>query len=208
MLSVRRPMEVVVLNCCVTDTNDALCASKMSTILAKSAIGMGAGPRASVLARPLRDPGHGEAVTQIPGDARQLARAIGGARGEAGEGTVHVDPRLGRWARRCRTCAKHRASRQASTVDLSIEIGAGQGAAQGSDRILGAALFHAGLALGLSRRYEAGRRLRCENSISMRAGDGELAIGVGLRLTSTVKSKPPTRPSSRQSLTTVSKTCR
>ena len=37
MLSVRRPMEVVVLNCCVTDTKDALCASKMSTILAKSA---------------------------------------------------------------------------------------------------------------------------------------------------------------------------
>ena len=30
-------MEVVVLNCCVTDTKDALCASKMSTILAKSA---------------------------------------------------------------------------------------------------------------------------------------------------------------------------
>jgi hypothetical protein len=36
-VSVRRPMEVVVLNCCVTDTKDALCASKMSTILAKSA---------------------------------------------------------------------------------------------------------------------------------------------------------------------------
>jgi hypothetical protein len=33
-------------------------------------------------------------------------------------------------------------------VDLSIEIDAGQGAVQGSDRILGAA-FHAGLALGL-----------------------------------------------------------
>jgi hypothetical protein len=127
-------------------------------------------PRAPVLARPLRDAGHGEAVTQIPGDARQLARAIGGARGEAGEGTAHVDPRLGRWARRCRACAKHRASRQASTVDLSIEIGAGQGAVQGSDRILGAALFHASLALGLSRRDEAGRRLRCANSISMRAG--------------------------------------
>ena len=30
-------MEVVVLNCCVTDTKEALCASKMSTILAKSA---------------------------------------------------------------------------------------------------------------------------------------------------------------------------
>jgi hypothetical protein len=36
------------------------------------------------------------------------------------------------------------------------------------------------------------------NSISMRSGDGELAIGVGLRLTSTVKFMPPTRPSSRQ----------
>jgi hypothetical protein len=36
MLSVNRPMEVVVLNCCVTETNDALWASKMSTILAKS----------------------------------------------------------------------------------------------------------------------------------------------------------------------------
>src|SRR5437660_1844632 len=84
---------------------------------------------------PLCDPGHGEAVTQIPGDARQLARTIGGARGEAGEGTVHVDPRLGRWARRCRTFVNHRASRQASTVDLSIEIGAGQGTVQGRDRI-------------------------------------------------------------------------
>src|SRR5450759_187921 len=51
-----------------------------------SRVGMGAGPRASFLARPPRDPGHGEAVTQIPGDARELARAIGGARGEAGEG--------------------------------------------------------------------------------------------------------------------------
>jgi WD40 repeat protein len=38
---------------------------------------------------------------------------------------------------------------------------AGQGAVQGSNRILGAALFHTGLALGLSRRDEAGRRLRC-----------------------------------------------
>src|ERR1700680_4151022 len=65
-------------------------------------IGVGARPRAPALARPLRDPGHSEAVTQIPGDARQLARAIGGARGEAGEGAVHVVPRLGRWARRGR----------------------------------------------------------------------------------------------------------
>jgi len=60
-------------------------------------VGMGARPRAPARARPLRDPRHGEAVTQIPGDARQLARAIGGARGEAGEGTVHVSPRLGQW---------------------------------------------------------------------------------------------------------------
>src|SRR5271165_1726043 len=37
MLSVRRPIEVVVLNCCVTDTKDALWASSTSTILAKSA---------------------------------------------------------------------------------------------------------------------------------------------------------------------------
>ena len=36
MLSVNRPMEVVVLNCCVTEANDALWASKMSTISAKS----------------------------------------------------------------------------------------------------------------------------------------------------------------------------
>src|SRR5438105_3072914 len=60
-------------------------------------VGMGARPHAPALARPLRDPDHGEAVTQIPSDARQLARAIGGARGEAGEGTVHVSPRLGQW---------------------------------------------------------------------------------------------------------------
>src|ERR1019366_8703464 len=53
-----------------------------------SRVGRGAGPRASFLARPPRDPGHGEAVTQIPGYARELARAIGGARGEAGEGTM------------------------------------------------------------------------------------------------------------------------
>ena len=34
-LSVRRPIEVVVLNACVTDTNDAFWASNISTILAK-----------------------------------------------------------------------------------------------------------------------------------------------------------------------------
>src|ERR1700736_4649027 len=67
-------------------------------------VGTGTRPRAPALSRPLRDPGHSEAVTQIPGDARQLARAIGGARGEAGERTVHVDPRLGRGARRGGAC--------------------------------------------------------------------------------------------------------
>jgi len=36
-LRVSRPIEVVVLNCCVTETNDALLASRISTILAKSA---------------------------------------------------------------------------------------------------------------------------------------------------------------------------
>src|SRR6516162_5473208 len=36
-LRVKRPIEVVVLNCCVTETNDALLASRISTILAKSA---------------------------------------------------------------------------------------------------------------------------------------------------------------------------
>src|SRR5215470_15398198 len=36
-LSVRRPIELVVLNCCVTDTNDAAWASKISTSRAKSA---------------------------------------------------------------------------------------------------------------------------------------------------------------------------
>ena len=57
-------------------------------------IGMGARPRAPAFSLPpLLDPGHGEAVTQIPGDARQLARAIGGARGEAGEGDGSFDPR-------------------------------------------------------------------------------------------------------------------
>ena len=35
-LSVSRPIEVVVLNCCVTETNDTPLASKASTILAKS----------------------------------------------------------------------------------------------------------------------------------------------------------------------------
>jgi hypothetical protein len=37
MLSVRRPIEVVVLNCCVTETNEASWASSTSTIFAKSA---------------------------------------------------------------------------------------------------------------------------------------------------------------------------
>jgi hypothetical protein len=36
-LRVRRPIEVVVLNCCVTATKETLWASKISTILAKSA---------------------------------------------------------------------------------------------------------------------------------------------------------------------------
>ncbi len=36
-LSVSRPIEVVVLNCCVTETNDTPCASNSSTSLAKSA---------------------------------------------------------------------------------------------------------------------------------------------------------------------------
>src|ERR1700751_2002591 len=40
-LRVRRPIEVVVLNCCVTETKDALLASRISPILAK--IGEGAG---------------------------------------------------------------------------------------------------------------------------------------------------------------------
>ena len=37
MLRVRRPIEIVVLNCCVTETKDAPLASSTSTILAKSA---------------------------------------------------------------------------------------------------------------------------------------------------------------------------
>jgi len=36
-LRVRRPIEVVVLNCCVTETKEASLASRISTILAKSA---------------------------------------------------------------------------------------------------------------------------------------------------------------------------
>ena len=36
-LSVSRPMEVVVLKAWVTETNETLCASNISTILAKSA---------------------------------------------------------------------------------------------------------------------------------------------------------------------------
>ena len=35
--NVSRPIEVVVLNCCVTDTNETPRASKISAILAKSA---------------------------------------------------------------------------------------------------------------------------------------------------------------------------
>ena len=40
-LSVSRPIEVVVLNCWVTETNDTPCASNSSTSLAKSANGSG-----------------------------------------------------------------------------------------------------------------------------------------------------------------------
>src|ERR1700724_3711366 len=95
--------------------------------------------------------------------------------------------------------------RQASTVDLSIEIGAGQGAVQGSDRILGAALFHAGLALGLSRRDEAGRRLRCaRTAFRCELGMEGWRLASASGADSTVKPKPPTRPSSGQSLTTIS----
>src|SRR5271155_3680021 len=36
-LRVRRPIELVVLNCCVTETNDTCCVSKSSTSRAKSA---------------------------------------------------------------------------------------------------------------------------------------------------------------------------
>jgi hypothetical protein len=36
VLRVKRPIEVVVLNCCVTETKDAPLASRISTILAKS----------------------------------------------------------------------------------------------------------------------------------------------------------------------------
>src|SRR5205085_8579952 len=38
---VKRPIEVVVLNCCVTETKEAPLASKISTILAKSASELG-----------------------------------------------------------------------------------------------------------------------------------------------------------------------
>ena len=36
MFKVRRPIDVVVLNCCVTETKDAPRALRISTILAKS----------------------------------------------------------------------------------------------------------------------------------------------------------------------------
>ena len=36
MFSVSRPMDVVVLNACVTETNETLCRSKISTMRAKS----------------------------------------------------------------------------------------------------------------------------------------------------------------------------
>lgn len=39
MLSINRPIDVVVLNCWVTDTNDTLCRSNTSTNLAKSVTG-------------------------------------------------------------------------------------------------------------------------------------------------------------------------
>src|SRR5260370_35849180 len=49
-------------------------------------IGMGARPCARALSpRLLRKLAHGEAVSDVPGDPRQLAGAVGGADDEAGE---------------------------------------------------------------------------------------------------------------------------
>ena len=39
--------------------------------------------------RLLREPAHGETVSDIPGDARQLTCAVGGAGDEAGQGIAH-----------------------------------------------------------------------------------------------------------------------
>src|SRR5580704_9749160 len=54
-------------------------------------IGMGALPRGPTVLSPrhLREPAHGEAVPDIPGDAWQLACAIGDAHSDAGERIGH-----------------------------------------------------------------------------------------------------------------------
>ena len=54
---------------------------------------------------------------------------MGGARGEAGEGTVHVDPRSGRWPCQCPPLASRIS--QSIDVDLSIEICPGPSGVQG-----------------------------------------------------------------------------
>src|SRR5450755_1641708 len=55
-------------------------------------IGMGAQPSGSTVpsSRLLRKPAHDEAVPDIPGDAWQLACAIGDARGDAGKRIAHA----------------------------------------------------------------------------------------------------------------------
>ena len=71
MLSVRRPIEVVVLNCCVTETNEASWASSTSTIFAKP-------ERAGQAVNDDLNPA-GLDVLQKPLESRSLHRAAGQA---------------------------------------------------------------------------------------------------------------------------------
>ena len=60
---VKRPIEVVVLNCCVTETKDAPLASRISTILAK--IGERAGQPVDLVDDQGVDPSRGDIVEQL-----------------------------------------------------------------------------------------------------------------------------------------------
>src|SRR5882762_1880274 len=70
-----------------------------ATAVRHGRIGVGAWPRFLAIPSPrlLRKPAYGEAVPDIPSDARQLAGAISGASGKAGERIAHVShPRSSR----------------------------------------------------------------------------------------------------------------
>src|ERR1700719_1464867 len=71
-------------------------------------MGEGARPRFSIILAPhlLRQPAYGEAMPDIPSDARQLAGAVGDAGGKAGKRAAHASLPGRSWGR-----SQHRAGK-------------------------------------------------------------------------------------------------